>query len=405
MRERLTLGAAVALVSLACVAPSGAQAAPGDVYVGDLGSPGRVFRIGPGGGDATLVASGVAGFNPGTLAFTATGTLLSGDKGGTPQVWEVDPRTGGITSFLASPNIGNPQDVIVAPDGSILVSDIDAGPGGSPAILRVDPVTKGVSPLASGAELEPTVRGMAAKRDGTVFVSGGDRILRITPAGEVSELVPPDPLLAGVEGVVMTPDETTLYVAVFDSTPNQIVRVDTATGALTPYATFTDVIELALLPDGSMLAADDSANKVYRVAPGGGTPTIFSDDPELDGGELAGLAVEPEPCGGKLPTIVGTTGNDTLNGTELPDVISPLGGADVINGLGGDDVVCGSDGNDRLMGGAGRDSLFGAKGKDRLNGGAGKDRLVGGKGKDRLNGGKGKDVCKGGAGSDRESSC
>jgi sugar lactone lactonase YvrE len=399
--------AGLAFAALACLAPASAMAAPGDVYVADLGGggDGRVLRIGPGGGDATLVASAGGGFNPSTLAFTRSGTFLASDKGLSARVWEIDPRTAGITTFLGSPTTGDPQDAIVAPDGTVFVSDRIAGPGGTPAVLRVDPVTKAVSTLASGAAFGTNVRALAATRAGTVFATGGDAVFRITPTGAVSELVPPDPAFSGANGIAITPDESALFVAAFDSTPNQILRVDTSTGAFTPYATFPDVMDVALLPDGSLLATDDSAGKVYRVAPTGGTPTVFSEDPDLTGGELGGLAVEPEPCGGKLPTVVGTTGNDALNGTETADVISTLGGNDVINGLGGDDVVCGSDGNDRLMGGAGRDTLIGAKGKDRLNGQAGKDRLVGGKGKDRLNGGKGKDVCKSGPGRDRESSC
>jgi Ca2+-binding RTX toxin-like protein len=88
-------------------------------------------------------------------------------------------------------------------------------------------------------------------------------------------------------------------------------------------------------------------------------------------------------CAGRVPTIVGSEGNDTIIGTSGKDVILALGGDDKVSGLGDNDFICGTDGKDRLKGGAGRDRLFGGKGKDKLIGGSGKDRLVGGPGKDK----------------------
>jgi Ca2+-binding RTX toxin-like protein len=69
---------------------------------------------------------------------------------------------------------------------------------------------------------------------------------------------------------------------------------------------------------------------------------------------------EPEP-------ILGTDGNDVLNGS---------GGKDVIRGLLGDDILMGSAGNDDLDGGAGNDQLWGGAGNDTLKGGAGRDIFV-----------------------------
>ncbi|CAG0992925.1 hypothetical protein GPROT1_03181, partial [Gammaproteobacteria bacterium] len=62
-------------------------------------------------------------------------------------------------------------------------------------------------------------------------------------------------------------------------------------------------------------------------------------------------------CFGLPATVIGTDGNDVLNGSPRDDVIVGLGGNDVINGLGGNDVICGGDGNDILAGGAGNDRL------------------------------------------------
>lgn len=155
-------------------------------------------------------------------------------------------------------------------------------------------------------------------------------------------------------------------------------------------------------------------------------------------------------CEGLVATIVGTDGDDILDGTSEDDVIFAGAGADRINGLAGDDVICGGEGNDILIGGADDDTLVGGEGRDqvlyagvtrgvvvdlerglatgagrdtlkgiedvtgsegddtlrgnngknRLSGGKGEDRLLGRGGNDRLEGGRGKDELNGGAGQD-----
>ncbi len=105
-------------------------------------------------------------------------------------------------------------------------------------------------------------------------------------------------------------------------------------------------------------------------------------------------------CAGRLATILGTDGNDTLVGSAGPDVIHGLGGNDTIAGLGGDDLLCGDAGNDVLRGGGGNDTLAGGLGKDKLYGQGGRDKLSGEGGNDRLIGGGGNDLLRGGAGDD-----
>jgi hypothetical protein len=80
------------------------------------------------------------------------------------------------------------------------------------------------------------------------------------------------------------------------------------------------------------------------------------------------------PCNGKVPTIVGTTGNDVLGGTNKKDVIAALAGDDQVRGRNAKDVICGGEGNDFLKGGNGKDRLHGEDGTDTCNGGRGKDK-------------------------------
>ena len=112
-----------------------------------------------------------------------------------------------------------------------------------------------------------------------------------------------------------------------------------------------------------------------------------------------GLALNAT-CNGLPATIVGTTGDDVINGTSGPDVIAGLGGNDTINGGKGDDVICGYAGDDTLNGDDGNDTLIGSYGNDELDGGKGSDTLTGGDGSDVLDGRDGEDVLDGGSGND-----
>ncbi len=133
-------------------------------------------------------------------------------------------------------------------------------------------------------------------------------------------------------------------------------------------------------------------------------------------------------CDGRVATIIGSAGNDVLQGTPGPDVIAARQGNDRIFGNEGDDVICGGKGHDTIIGGQGFDILFGAEGNDvlfssdgsgvgvrsdargaRMFGGAGNDdlygsdrwdRMQGGDGTDRLYGFEGRDWLRGGNGDD-----
>lgn len=146
-------------------------------------------------------------------------------------------------------------------------------------------------------------------------------------------------------------------------------------------------------------------------------------------------------------TIVGTLGNDILEGTPLSDIVLGLGGDDTLNGDDGDDLLNGGAGVDTMTGGLGDDTFYVDDAEDevvetlgggadtlytRINytlaadqeierlwvwgtlgltltgndlgnvlfGGAGNDALNGGAGDDVLSGGGGADIMTGGGGSD-----
>jgi large repetitive protein len=86
---------------------------------------------------------------------------------------------------------------------------------------------------------------------------------------------------------------------------------------------------------------------------------------------------------------IGTSGADTLNGSTVvtPDLIIGSGGNDIINGGVGVDRLFGNGGNDTISGGAGDDIINGGDGNDTLYGGTGADVIRGGAGNDTMTGG------------------
>lgn len=93
-------------------------------------------------------------------------------------------------------------------------------------------------------------------------------------------------------------------------------------------------------------------------------------------------------CFGERATIVGTSGDDVLNGTSRRDVIVGRGGDDVIKGRGRADLICGGKGDDTIRGGDGIDLAFGGGGNDEIYGQAGSfNQAVPGPGNDFVNGG------------------
>lgn len=108
-------------------------------------------------------------------------------------------------------------------------------------------------------------------------------------------------------------------------------------------------------------------------------------------------------CKGEVATIVGTEGDDVLQGSASPDVIAGLGGNDVIRGLSGRDLICGGGGDDGIYGDDDPDRLYGGAGADDIGAGSaehGGGVIVGGRGPDVLRGSTAPDRIFGKAGDD-----
>lgn len=84
--------------------------------------------------------------------------------------------------------------------------------------------------------------------------------------------------------------------------------------------------------------------------------------------------------------------------TAEPDDEEPPSEGEELIGTDGDDLLEGGSGNDLIRGGEGNDTLYGGPGNDTLYGEAGDDLLFGGPGDDLLDGGTGNDTLDGGSG-------
>jgi Ca2+-binding RTX toxin-like protein len=89
----------------------------------------------------------------------------------------------------------------------------------------------------------------------------------------------------------------------------------------------------------------------------------------------------------------GTSGPDTIVGTDDDDKIFGKKGSDNVNGKGGDDYIAGNAGDDEINDGFGSDKIIGGSGDDTIQlvgvsgdeGAEGVDKAYGGKGKDNIN--------------------
>ena len=75
-----------------------------------------------------------------------------------------------------------------------------------------------------------------------------------------------------------------------------------------------------------------------------------------------------------IENVSGGSGNDTIQGDSL---------ANILIGSNGNDSLFGNEGNDYLNGGNGNDDMSGGDGNDTLHGGNGNDDMAGGDGNDR----------------------
>lgn len=391
----------IAALALALAAPAAAPAAvqlrPGDILVAGTtrGGNGAVFRVDPRSGRQTIVSIGSLLFSPSDIELAPDGRILVMDPGSLfgGSIVAVDAgKPGGPTTnqtLVSNHQISGP-DLFDTPLGlTVSGRRIFVADAGVPGVIAVDRdgqqrlVASGelfASPVA--IDLAPGPRLFVADTFGTENRDGS--IISVNPANGSQSLVAAGVIneredLVEPSGIVVT--QPTVYVADRDSQADGsgAVIATSLTGGKRVVASnagpgpdlFNDPSGIALDGRGNLVVGDttvvpDRRGIVIRVAPSTGQTRLLSRGADgLDGlASAQALTVVPARCGGRVATLVGTSGRDTLRGTPGRDVIAGLGGNDVIEGRGGNDVLCGGPGRDTLRGGPGRDEVRGGPGRD-----------------------------------------
>jgi sugar lactone lactonase YvrE len=229
---------------------------------------GAIFRVNVLTGARTIIASNAIGTgpqfrNPLKAIVTASGDLFVLDvtAGDDDCIFKVAVATG-TRSLLSctgapgtGPDLNGANDLVVAPDGRLLVTDSDLSFGKS-EILAVDPVTGARSTVSSNTHPSGTPElhvpvGLAVDAAGdlvvpdqnaltdTPFAAGGEAVLRVnattgmralissnaTPAGGPS-LSTPQAVALAADGDILIPDNN----GSTDGASAAILRVDPATG-------------------------------------------------------------------------------------------------------------------------------------------------------------------------------
>ena len=320
--------------------------------------------------------------------------------------------TGGFVTLNMSGTADIAYDVLVQPDGKVLVAGQggrDEGQGGGFGVIaRRLPGGNSDDGFANSGDrrgLGLSVFDMALQPDGKIVAAGYDgsfQVSRLLPSGALDESF-------GGDGTTGTAD--------FDLASAIIVQPDgkvIAAGGAGP-----GIGVARFQPNGLLDSTFGNNGKVtldfgVEFGMGGGAGLVLQPDGKiiLAGNVLGNIALarlDGDPpgdvagkCRGKKATIVGTNGKEKLKGTNKKDVVSAGGGKDTVKGLKGNDLICGGKGPDKLIGGPGKDTMLGEKGKDKLFGGPKKDKLLGGAAKDLIVGGGGPDKINGGPGEDTE---
>jgi Tol biopolymer transport system component len=205
-------------------------------------------------------------------------------------------------------------------------------------------------------------------------------------------------------GDEVSPSDADARVDVFarDMTEGLTVTVSRASGAL------------GVPADGASSTASISADGVLVAFDSRADNLSSADRDDVIDVFLRRVVYAKEPalprCAGRIATILGTPGHDSIKGTNRKDVIVALGGDDTIHSYAKADVICAGPGRDQVDAGdngegGGSDLVLAGPGADRVVlgpelgrafGEGGNDLLLGSKGGDALYGGPGNDVLRGG---------
>ncbi|OJU67441.1 MAG: hypothetical protein BGO05_23375 [Rhizobiales bacterium 63-7] len=108
----------------------------------------------------------------------------------------------------------------------------------------------------------------------------------------------------------------------------------------------------------------------------GGQYAILGAEGQMARGNIANPYLYNGETASLIENAIGGSGDDTIHGNQLANILTGNGGQNTLYGYEGNDTLYGGSGNDILDGGAGDDLLVGGGGSDRLIGGSGLDTAI-----------------------------
>jgi Ca2+-binding RTX toxin-like protein len=231
--------------------------------------------------------------------------------------------------------------------------------------------------------------------------TGTPFFIYLADAQSDAENNPVHPLYAHFHGVQTTYGGLTATPGTFSGsgTPGAPSTID-LTGVIA--ADTTASIGIATLHERDQANSDDSFSLNFFPTAETISPTDFA-NLQAQWDALTNPPVAPPAA---TSFLSGTPGDDTLPGTDDPDVIFGGLGNDTITGAGGNDLLRGGRGDDDINTGAGDDVVLAGPGDDTVGGMAGSDTVEAGAGNDLVAwndptgdlvfGGRGHDTLRGG---------
>jgi len=273
-----------------------------------------------------------------------------------------------IVTWIATDTSGN------SANATQIISLVDTT---SPSILSTDDITL---EAASASENQVSL----------IQPSAEDSISQVTITNDA-----PDMFSLGETTVIWTATDAAGNSA---STNQKITIIDTTAPELTiPNNVIVDATGLeTIVSVGEAISTDlaDPLPGISNDAPQtfslGQTLVTWTAIDSFGNTVSATQTIDVQACGKPISyynMIEGTTDDDIIIGTNLPDLIFAHGG---------DDIISGDKGNDCIFGGEGDDIIFGNEGNDGLNGGEGNDIIKGQSGTEVISGGAGMDIIDGG---------
>ncbi|MGD0612643.1 MAG: NHL repeat-containing protein [Anaerolineales bacterium] len=200
---------------------------------------------------------------PAALTASPTPTLTATTPPPTsiPQV-NPNPR-----QVVLAANLNAPDDLALAPDGSIYISDINEG-----TVTRLTPDGQ-LLPVVSGLNIP---EGILVLPDGTLIIAeqGGNRLdhydpttNRLTPFVRLVNETTQD----GVDGITLDSHDPQAITIIIPDSPNGTLLRASLDGQRVTLITkeFTRPTDAWVEPDGSILVVDEDANSLSRVHPDG----------------------------------------------------------------------------------------------------------------------------------------